>query len=171
MQDWFAYRDPANTNERGAYVPHHWWFNKNSCYVSSWSDRGGSVSCPTGWWKVGTYDGMTRARLTKAEAPMMLRRVLLLVTGVAFVAGVIWCGFAVKAAGEEVAYRSLLNRDGERSTARVVEEGVIRPDGAYAQSVGRGAIRRTLAAALGLISIATVKRTRSATKPGDGADT
>jgi hypothetical protein len=57
-----AYRDPANTNERGAYVPHHWWFNKNNCYITSFSEAGVGGECSTGWWKTDTYDSMTRAK-------------------------------------------------------------------------------------------------------------
>lgn len=65
MQDWSAHRDPANTNERGAYVPHHWWFNKNSCYITSFSDSGGSIGCSEGWWKTGTTE-TPRAKLSWA---------------------------------------------------------------------------------------------------------
>jgi hypothetical protein len=62
------------------------------------------------------------------------RRLVVLVPAVAALASLLWLGFAVESAVTAVSYRDALARDGERTSARIVEEGLTRPGGAYAQA-------------------------------------
>lgn len=54
IQDWSAHRSPSGPSaDRGAYVKTDWWFNTNRCYLTSFSEAGGSIACSQGWWKTG----------------------------------------------------------------------------------------------------------------------
>ena len=60
--------------------------------------------------------------------------VVTLLLGLAAVASLLWFGFAFGAAWDDVSYRDTVAAEGERSSARVVEEGVARRDGSYEQA-------------------------------------
>jgi hypothetical protein len=54
--------DDVGGGDGGTYVKNSWYANKNHCYVSSWSDSGGSIGCSSGWWGIGkTQTGTTKS--------------------------------------------------------------------------------------------------------------
>jgi hypothetical protein len=54
--------------------------------------------------------------------------------GLAAVASLLWFGAALGAAWDDVSYRDTVAAEGDRSSARVVEEGLARRDGSYEQA-------------------------------------
>ena len=44
------------SDSRGAYEHVDWYYNGNKCYVTSFSDTGGSIGCSSGWWGNGSTD-------------------------------------------------------------------------------------------------------------------
>jgi hypothetical protein len=64
----------------------------------------------------------------------VVRKTLLVGLGFAAAGWLVWFGLVLKSAGDDVAYRERLAEEGARTAARVIEEGVAREDGGYAQA-------------------------------------
>lgn len=63
VQDWSAGKT-RNTYNRGVYTRHNWYWNGSYCYVSSFSDSGGGVSCASGWHA----DGATNSKSNNTKS-------------------------------------------------------------------------------------------------------
>ena len=53
IQDWSASKT-RSTYDRGGYTKHSWYWDGSYCYVSSFSESGGSVACTSGWHADGS---------------------------------------------------------------------------------------------------------------------
>ncbi len=55
-------RNDLGGGDAGTYVKNTWYANKTDCYVTSFSNSGGSIGCSTGWWGDGYNDtGSTKS--------------------------------------------------------------------------------------------------------------